>query len=406
MAQLKSVPPPAPDGSVQEIAPGSATRATRPPLAGCALKKAGPRSLTQGAQRTPIAVLALDVDGVLTDGRVSLGDSGSASKGLLFRDLDAITSAKSAGFRIALVTGESGALVDVVASHVGPECVLSGKKDKHAALHELADRMGVPIESICFVGDADRDAAAFGCVGLALCPKDASSRALRSAHVVLDKNGGAGAVAEAVSLLLHGKEDRERGALLQRDFRRIAEDSLSAHRRFIDEAPPVLAAVATTFIRAIRNGNKILFCGNGGSAADAQHVAGELMGRFLIERAPWPAIALTTDTSILTAIGNDWTFEDVFARQVRALARPGDVIVGISTSGKSPNVLRALDDGAARGAVRVGFTGERGAPFLAPHTDVCFAAPAASTPRVQELHILAWHSICETVEVALTSSPH
>jgi D-sedoheptulose 7-phosphate isomerase len=348
-------------------------------------------------------VLALDIDGVLTDGKVALGPGGSESKGLLFRDLDAITQAKAAGLRIALVTGEDNALVDAVAAHVGPECVLRGKKDKHAALHELAERLGVPVENICFVGDADRDAAAFGCVGLALAPKDASKRALREAHVVLDKNGGAGAVAEAVSLVLRGIEDEDRGAVLETDLRRIAEDSLASHARFVQEAPAALATVALQLITAIRNGNKVLFCGNGGSAADAQHVAGELMGRFLIERAPWPAIALTTDTSILTAVGNDWTFDDVFARQVRALARPGDVVVGITTSGKSPNVLRALDDAAASGAVRIGFTGQRGEPFLAPHCDVCFAAPAAGTPRVQELHILAWHAICETVEVALTS---
>jgi D-sedoheptulose 7-phosphate isomerase len=161
--------------------------------------------------------------------------------------------------------------------------------------------------------------------------------------------------------------------------------------------------VAQVFVRAIRQGRKVMFCGNGGSAADAQHVAGELMGRFLIEREPWPAIALTTDTSILTAVGNDWAFEDVFARQVRALAQPGDVLVGITTSGKSPNVLRALDDAKAKGAVRVGFTGGRGG-VLADHSDVCFVAPANTTPRIQELHILAWHSICEIVEVALTTN--
>ena len=398
MAHLKSVPPEAPSSAP---APASAPRATRPPVA-CALRNVGARP-TKRARGRELRVLALDIDGVLTDGRVALGSGGSESKGLHFRDLDAITQAKRAGLRVALVTGEDNALVDAVAAHVGPECVLRGKKDKHGALHELASRLEVPVESICFVGDADRDAAAFGCVGLALAPRDASTRALREAHVVLDKNGGAGAVAEAVSLLLRGIEDEDLGAALETDLRRIAEDSLAAHARFVQEAPAAMAAVARELIIAIRNGNKVLFCGNGGSAADAQHVAGELMGRFLIERAPWPAIALTTDTSILTAVGNDWTFEDVFARQVRALARPGDVVVGITTSGKSPNVLRALDDAAACGAVRIGFTGQKGEPFLAPHCDVCFAAPAATTPRVQELHILAWHSICETVEVALTS---
>jgi D-sedoheptulose 7-phosphate isomerase len=186
-------------------------------------------------------------------------------------------------------------------------------------------------------------------------------------------------------------------------MRKIAEESLAAHRRFIDESPPVLARIALLFVEALRTGGKVLLCGNGGSAADAQHVAGELMGRFLIDREPWPALSLSTDTSILTAVGNDWTFDDVFARQVRALAHPGDIVVGISTSGKSPNVLAALEAGREKGAVCIGFTGQRGAS-LASHAHECFVAPAETTPRIQELHILAWHAICELVEAELVSA--
>ncbi len=387
----KSTPPAAPDRE-----PASSPRASVRPLACLGATRAEHDARATGALR----VLALDVDGVLTDGRVALGPGGEESKGILFRDLDAITVARSKGFRIALVTGEDGPMVDAIASRVGPDCVLRGRKDKHAALHELADRLGVSISEICFVGDADRDAAAFGCVGLGLAPADGSPRARADAHHVLPVKGGEGAVAAAVSLLLRRIDDEHHARSFEVSLRRIAEDSLDAHRRFIEESPLVLGEVASAFVRAIRAGKKVLFCGNGGSAADAQHVAGELMGRFLIEREPWPAIALTTDTSILTAVGNDWAFEDVFARQVRALARPGDIVVGITTSGKSPNVLRALDDAKAKGAVRVGFTGMRGS-VLAEHTDLCFRAPAVDTPRIQELHILAWHSICEVVEAAL-----
>jgi D-sedoheptulose 7-phosphate isomerase len=391
MELRKTNPPPARDAD-----PASSPRASVRPLA-CV---GAPRGASVAGG---IRVLALDVDGVLTDGRVGLGPTGAESKGLLFRDLDAITEARAKGIRIALVTGEEGPMVDVVADRVRPECVLRGKKDKHAALHELSDRLSVPISEICFVGDADRDAAAFGCVGLGLTPADGSSRARAEAHRVLSARGGEGAVAEAVGLLLQRAEDAARAEAFEVSLRRIAEDSLDAHRRFIEQAPAVLGEIASVLVRAIRGGKKVLFCGNGGSAADAQHVAGELMGRFLIEREPWPAIALTTDTSILTAVGNDWAFEDVFACQVRALARPGDVVVGITTSGKSPNVLRAMDDAKSKGAVRIGFTGSRGT-VLAKHTDVCFLAPAHETPRIQELHILAWHSICEIVEVALVGA--
>ncbi|HEX4336995.1 MAG TPA: SIS domain-containing protein [Polyangiaceae bacterium] len=392
----KSTPPAAP-----EREPASSPRASVRPLGCLGAAKA---ELERSAGEGTIQVLALDVDGVLTDGRVSLGHAGEETKGILFRDLDAITVARSKGIRIALVTGEDGPLVDAIARRVCPECVLRGRKDKHAALHELSDRMGVPIHEICFVGDADRDAAAFGCVGLGLTPLDGSARARAEAHQILDAKGGEGAVASAVTILLRRLDDATHARSFETSLRRIAEDSLDAHRRFIEESPVVLGEISAAFVRAIRSGKKVLFCGNGGSAADAQHVAGELMGRFLIEREPWPAIALTTDTSILTAVGNDWAFDDVFARQVRALARPGDIVVGITTSGKSPNVLRALDDAKAKGAIRVGFTGMRGS-VLAEHTDLCFRAPALDTPRIQELHILAWHSICEVVEAALVRTP-
>jgi D-sedoheptulose 7-phosphate isomerase len=180
-------------------------------------------------------------------------------------------------------------------------------------------------------------------------------------------------------------------------MRGIVTDSLSAHQRLLDESLPVLVEVARTFIQTIRAGRKILLFGNGGSAAEAQHVAGELIGRFAQESSPWPALALTTDTSVITAIANDWEYAEVFARQVRGLARPGDVVVGISTSGRSPNVLRGLDAGRQSGATTISFTGANG-HAMSDHSDICFAAPAKTTSRIQELSLLAWHSICELVE--------
>jgi D-sedoheptulose 7-phosphate isomerase len=163
------------------------------------------------------------------------------------------------------------------------------------------------------------------------------------------------------------------------------------------------ASAATQIAReSLAQGGTLFFCGNGGSAADAQHVAAELVGRFALEREPFPALALTTDTSILTAVGNDWDFKDIFARQVRAHARHGDIVVGISTSGKSANVVRALEVARECGAVTLAFTGRNGGA-VAKAADFTFKAPDAATPRVQELHLLAWHGICEVVEAAMVS---
>lgn len=161
----------------------------------------------------------------------------------------------------------------------------------------------------------------------------------------------------------------------------------------------VILSIAEKITTALRMGNKILICGNGGSAADAQHIAAELAGKFNFERRPLPAIALTTNTSILTSIANDYTYEDVFSRQVQALVKPGDVVIGISTSGNSPNVVKAINEANSIGAFTVAFTGKGGK--LKEIAEFCLAVPSDDTPRIQEVHITAGHIICHIVEESL-----
>lgn len=166
---------------------------------------------------------------------------------------------------------------------------------------------------------------------------------------------------------------------------------------------PVVADAARLLTESLARGNKVLLCGNGGSAADAQHLAGELVGRFLRERQPIPALSLNTNTSVLTALGNDYGYDEVFARQIVALGQPGDVLVAISTSGNSPNVLRAAEAARANAMKVVGLTGAHGGK-LKQLCDACLCVPSASTPRIQEMHILVGHIICQLVEEALCSS--
>jgi D-sedoheptulose 7-phosphate isomerase len=162
----------------------------------------------------------------------------------------------------------------------------------------------------------------------------------------------------------------------------------------------VLAGAADACIDALRRGHKILFAGNGGSAADAQHLAGELVSRFNYDRPGLAAFALTTDTSVLTAIGNDYGYERVFARQVEAVGVAGDVFVGISTSGRSPNIVAALQVARAKGLVTVGMTG-RGGGRLPELCDHCLRTPSDDTPRIQEGHIAMGHTICWLIERAI-----
>ena len=180
----------------------------------------------------------------------------------------------------------------------------------------------------------------------------------------------------------------------------VVSESLAVKKLFFEAQAEGLVALADLIAARVRKGGKVLVFGNGGSAADAQHFAGELVGRFTKEGPPIPALALTTDTSIITAVGNDYGYEHVFKRQVEAHAGPHDVAVGISTSGNSKNVLLAMEVAKARGALTVGMTGEGGGK-LATLVDHLFAVPSKETPRIQEAHHLMNHILCELLEERL-----
>jgi D-sedoheptulose 7-phosphate isomerase len=178
------------------------------------------------------------------------------------------------------------------------------------------------------------------------------------------------------------------------------EQAIADHLKTIEGVKRITDAIieaAYSMSQALRKGNKILVMGNGGSAADAQHLAAELVGRFLRERKALPAIALTTDTSILTAVGNDYGYETVFARQVDALAKQGDVVVGISTSGNSANVLKALDRAKEIGCLTIGLSGGDGGK-ISTSADLSLVVASPATPRIQEGHILVIHILCDLVE--------
>lgn len=179
-------------------------------------------------------------------------------------------------------------------------------------------------------------------------------------------------------------------------FGRAIAEHLEVIRQ-VEHQQRVLESIARAMSAAMQSGHKILWCGNGGSAADSQHMAAELVGRFRRERRGLPSIALTTDTSILTAIGNDYGYEMVFSRQVEALGGAGDVLVGLSTSGNSRNVVEAFITARAKGMVTVAFTGAGGGK-MAPVADHLFAVESRDTARIQEAHTLAAHMLCDWIE--------
>ncbi len=178
------------------------------------------------------------------------------------------------------------------------------------------------------------------------------------------------------------------------------ERSAELHCRLVAECLPAITKAAEALITAYLSGKKAIFFGNGGSAADAQHLAAEFLGRYLRERAPLPALALNTNTSAITAIGNDYGYEQTFARQLRALSSPGDVAVGISTSGNSRNVVEALLCARELDLFTIAMTGASGGQIRGM-VDVLIDVPSEETPRIQECHILAGHALCDAVESAV-----
>lgn len=183
---------------------------------------------------------------------------------------------------------------------------------------------------------------------------------------------------------------------------RSLEEHLAAIQALLNSKLGEIESAGRLICDALGSGKKILLCGNGGSAADAQHIAAELVGRYEQERRPFPAIALTTDTSALTALGNDYGYEEVFARQVRALATGGDVLIAISTSGRSPNVVKAAEQARQIGCKTIGLAGCSGEP-LASSCDFAIVVPSDRTSRVQEAHITIGHLWCEMIDKTLVN---
>jgi D-sedoheptulose 7-phosphate isomerase len=184
---------------------------------------------------------------------------------------------------------------------------------------------------------------------------------------------------------------------MKQRLQKILEDSISAQKQAFESNFEAVDKLVAAMIKAFESGHRVFFCGNGGSAADSQHIAAEFIGRFQKERKALPAIALTTDTSVLTCLANDYGYDVVFSRQLEGLAHPGDILVGLSTSGKSVNVLKAFEKARQMRVLTVALTGHDGGP-MGKMADISIIVPSKVTARIQEAHIILAHAICELVE--------
>ncbi len=348
-----------------------------------------------------IKILVFDIDGVITDGKRYLSED-TETKSLSMKDLDAIRQFQESGYIIGCISGEDTDFSEKFVQITHLDQVRLGCKSKDTAFKEMVKQYNLSLREACYIGDGKYDVPALKIAGLALCPSDAIDEVKQVADIVLTRKGGEGCIAESYTLLAkrmcgNAAMDKEWGVVVaqrMQDHLTVLTD-LQKEQEYIAGIMEAASMIADSY----RRYGRVLICGNGGSAADAQHLAGELVGRFYLERRALDAEALTVNSSVLTAVANDYDYDMVFARQVEAKASEGDILIGITTSGTSENIQKAFKKAKHLGARTILLTGKvaRDAKILQV-TDCLLSVPAKDTPRIQEMHIMIGHIICELVE--------
>lgn len=346
-----------------------------------------------------VELVIFDIDGVLTDGSILVNSQGQEQKRINIKDIDAIFELKRRGYLLAAVTGEKTEIVEYFRRCLPWDRFCCGCKQKLEEVRKLVDELGLTMEQAAYIGDGKYDLEVLPHVGLSICPADAVQEARLQSDVVLHRAGGDGCIWELLSIL---DANRRPGSPESYLSARMAEHQLIFKKMASDQSlTSRIMAVGQALTERLREDGQLFLCGNGGSAADAQHIAAEFVGRFYQERPALCAEALTANTSILTAIGNDYGYERIFVRQLEAKARPEDVLIGISTSGSSNNVLEALRYGKRMGMLTVMLTGGQYPLELDGLCDYVISVPSTITPRVQEAHIFLGHLWAEFIEYTL-----
>lgn len=343
-----------------------------------------------------IKLIVLDIDGVITDGSVIIDSQGREQKQLNLKDIDAIFELHRRGYKLAAITGEDTEIVGYFEKRFPWEYFFRGNKTKKQTIQQMEQGTGIKRESICYVGDGKYDVEPLTYAGLGICPANAIDRAKHAADMILQNDGGKGCLWELISIL----ERYDDGISLHSYFYKRLEEHENIFKRMASDQVlmDAVMGIATEIFQLLPKSGQVFLCGNGGSAADAQHIATEFISRFYKERPAMNAEALTVNTSTLTAIGNDYSYERIFARQLEAKARPKDILIGISTSGCSKNVMEALRYAKMNDIITVMLMGDHEVPEVDELCKYVVKVPSRLTPRVQEAHIFIGHIIAEYVE--------
>lgn len=343
-----------------------------------------------------IKLVVFDIDGVITDGTVIIDADGNEQKKINMKDIDAIYELHRRGMILAAITGEESEIVTYFERRFPWKYFYKGKKKKLDVIHEIEALENLNSDEICYIGDGKYDVEPLKYVGLGICPADAIDRAKSAAGIILQTGGGGGCLWEITDIIkIYNSKEMPESYFYRRleeheyIFKRLASDQALANK---------VMCLAKDILCSMKVGGQLFLCGNGGSAADAQHIATEFISRFYKERPAMNAEALSVNTSTLTAIGNDYGYESVFVRQVEAKAKKGDILIGISTSGTSKNVLSALRYAKTKGICTAILMGEHTVPELEDICDYVIQVPSKITPRIQEAHIFIGHTLAEYVE--------
>lgn len=343
-----------------------------------------------------IELIVFDIDGVITDGSVIIDSNGHEQKQVNLKDIDAIFELHRRGYKLAAITGEETEIVDYFEKRFPWEYFYRGNKTKKETMQQIEAGTGISREHICYIGDGKYDVEPLTYAGLGLCPANAIDRAKNAADIILQNDGGKGCIWEIISIL---EKYNDENSAHNYFFRRLEEHTQIFKKLASDQyLTNQVMEIGDRIIDIFHHDGGLFLCGNGGSAADAQHIATEFISRFYRERPGLNAEALSVNTSTLTAIGNDYSFERVFARQLEAKAKAGDMLIGISTSGTSKNVLEALRYAGDHDIVTVLLMGGFENPEWNDVADYIIKVPAMITPRIQEAHIFIGHVIAEYVE--------
>ena len=343
-----------------------------------------------------IELVVFDIDGVITDGSMIIDSRGNEQKQINLKDVDAIFELHRRGYKIAAITGEDTDIVNYFEKRFPWEYFYRGSKTKKDAMLQIEEGTGISREHICYVGDGKYDVEPLSYAGLGICPANAIDRAKSAANMILQNDGGKGCIWELVSIL---EEYNDEFSGHRYFYQRLKDHTdifkkLSTDRAVTD----TVMKIGDEIIEIFNKGGGIFICGNGGSAADAQHIATEFVSRFYKERPGLNAEALSVNTSTITARGNDYSFENIFARQLEAKAKPGDMVIGISTSGTSRDIVEALNYAKKNQIKSVLLMGCNADPKITGSADYIIKVPSLITPRIQEAHIFIGHVIAEYVE--------